>query len=206
VKSQNQRIYIMGRIARLRAQVCSRAARSPPRSRQLPVVSCQLSVVVDCAARNEAAGEPCPKAAIGCNRLQLSPLQPACRAEPAAGRRLSRETVTSVSTRVQHALGSCRLRQCGLSSDPCHRFPILDHAEHRSPRVRRVLVPVDQPRSGHQNGVRDRGRRRRARSPVGCSAQSLELQTLSCSTGRAIPRTTWTTHGARNGMTDMRYR
>jgi len=53
--------------------------------------------LVDCGARGETGGEPSPKAAIGCNRLQLTPLQPAYRAERAAGSSLSRETVTTVS-------------------------------------------------------------------------------------------------------------
>jgi len=56
---------------------------------------------VGCVARGETAGETCPGTAICCNPLQLEPLQPASRAEPAAGRRLSRETVTIVSGLAQ---------------------------------------------------------------------------------------------------------
>src|ERR1022692_2463985 len=64
---------------------------------------------VGCVARGETAGETCPGTAICCNPLQFEPLQPASRAEPAAGRRLSRETVTIVSTiHIRCPLRACR--------------------------------------------------------------------------------------------------
>jgi hypothetical protein len=53
---------------------------------------------VGCVARGETAVETCPGTAMGCHGLPSEPLQPACPAEPAAGKLLSRETVTSVST------------------------------------------------------------------------------------------------------------
>src|ERR1035438_1899854 len=81
----------------------------------VPASRPSLDFFVGCVARGETAGETVPGTAICCNPLQLEPLQPASLAEPAAGRRLSRETVTSVST-LHFRCPSRACRQIGRAS------------------------------------------------------------------------------------------